>query len=100
MSESIAVVKPYQRWVPVIASIFIQMCLGTAYIWGVFQSYLIIGPSTPNSLFNWPATHGTMAYAMLLLFLTMGSTVGGKILQKVNRPGPIIMAGGIILGIG
>ena len=100
MGDTELTVKPYKRWIPVIASIFIQMCLGTAYIWGVFQSYLIISPTTPGSLFDWPATHGTMAYAMLLLFLAVGSTIGGKILQKINKPGPVIAAGGIVLGLG
>lgn len=99
-SPTIPMVKSYQRWIPVIASIFIQMCLGTAYIWGVFQSYLIISPATPNALFKWPATHGTLAYALLLLLLTVGSTAGGKLSEKLKGPRPVIMAGGIVLGIG
>lgn len=88
------------RWIPVIASIAIQMCLGTAYIWSVFQSYLIIGKSTPNALFNWPATHGTLAYALLLGVLTFGSTVGGRIQDKLKNPRPVIIAGGIVMGVG
>lgn len=90
----------FTRWIPVIASIAIQMCLGTAYIWSVFQSYLIIGPSTPNALFNWPATHGTLAYALLLGVLTVGSTIGGRIQDKMKSPRLVIVAAGIILGIG
>jgi MFS transporter, OFA family, oxalate/formate antiporter len=88
------------RWIPVIASIAIQMCLGIAYIWSVFQSYLIIGKSTPNALFNWPATHGTLAYALLLGLLTFGSTVGGRIQDKIKNPRPVIIAGGIVMGLG
>lgn len=88
------------RWIPVFASIIIQMCLGTAYIWGVFQSYLIISETTPNALFNWPATHGTLAYALLLLILTLGSVVGGRIQDKLKNPRIVVMVGGIILGIG
>lgn len=88
------------RWIPVVASIAIQMCLGTAYIWSVFQSYLIIGKSTPNALFEWPATYGTLAYALLLGVLTIGSTIGGKLLSKLNNPRPVIVAGGIVMGIG
>ncbi|MCX7748785.1 MAG: OFA family MFS transporter [Clostridia bacterium] len=89
----------HNRWLPVIASIAIQMCLGTAYIWGVFQSYLIITKATPNALFNWPATHGTLAYALLLFVLTFGSTVGGRIQDKLT-PRPVIIAAGIVMGIG
>jgi OFA family oxalate/formate antiporter-like MFS transporter len=88
------------RWIPVIASIAIQMCMGTAYIWGVFQSYLIITKSTPNALFNWPATYGTLAYALLLLILTIGSTIGGRLQGKLKGPTPVIIAGSIILGAG
>ncbi len=93
-------VGKFYRWVPVMASIAIQICLGTAYIWSVFQSYLIITPSTPNALFDWPATHGTLAYALLLGVLTVGSTIGGRIQDRMKNPRPVIMAGGIILGIG
>ncbi|QNU65449.1 OFA family MFS transporter [Ruminiclostridium herbifermentans] len=88
------------RWIPVIASIAIQMCLGTAYIWSVFQSYLIKGSTTPNALFEWPATHGTLAYSLLLGVLTLGSIVGGKIHNKLKNPRPAIISGGIILGVG
>jgi len=88
------------RWIPVIASIAIQMCLGVAYIWSVFQSYLIIGKSTPNALFDWPATHGTLAYALLLGMLSFGSTAGGWIQDKLKTPRPVIIAGGIVMGLG
>jgi len=89
-----------KRWIPVIVSIFIQMCLGTAYIWGVFQSYLIVSTATPDALFNWPATHGTLAYALLLFCLTIGSVAGGKILEKTGKPRLVIIIGGLVLGAG
>ena len=88
-----------QRWVPVVASIAIQLCLGTAYIWSVFQSYLIISQTTPNALFNWPAAHGTLAYSLLLGVLTVGSTIGGRLQEKL-KPRPVIVAAGVILGLG
>lgn len=99
MNKAVLAPERTNRLVPVIASIAIQLCLGTAYIWSVFQSYLIISKSTPNALFNWPATHGTLAYALLLGVLTIGSTIGGRIQDKL-KPKPVIMAAGIILGIG
>ncbi len=98
MSQSIE--HSSKRWIPVIASIAIQVCLGTAYIWSVFQSYLIKGAATPNALFNWPATHGTLAYALLLGVLTFGSTIGGRIQDKTKNPRMVIIAAGIIMGIG
>jgi hypothetical protein len=87
------------RWIPVIASIFIQLCLGTAYIWSVFQSHLIIGPSTPDALFHWPATHGTLAYSLLIGVLAIGSTVGGRLTSRFSMRA-IIAAAGVILGGG
>ena len=89
----------FNRWVVVIASVAIQLCLGTAYIWSVFQSYLIISESTPNALFNWPATHGTLAYSLLLGLLTVGSTIGGKLQEKL-KPRTVIIAAGVVLGMG
>jgi MFS transporter, OFA family, oxalate/formate antiporter len=99
MDKAIISTKQYNRWIPVFASIAIQLCLGTAYIWSVFQSYLIISKSTPDALFNWPATHGTLAYALLLGVLTIGSTFGGMLQQKF-KPRVVIVAAGVILGLG
>lgn len=100
MSQAVNNKPVGNRWVPVIASIAIQMCLGTAYIWSVFQSYLIKGPSTPNALFNWPATNGTLAYALLLGVLTFGSTIGGRMLDKYKNARAVLMIAAIIMGVG
>lgn len=91
--------QKFNRLTPVIASIAIQLCLGTAYIWGVFQSYLIITEKTPDAKFDWPATYGTLAYALLLVVLTFGSIFGGKISSKV-QPRTVISIAGIIMGVG
>ena len=87
------------RWIPVIASIFIQLCLGTAYIWSIFQSHLIIGPSTPGALFRWPATHGTLAYSLLIGVLAIGSTIGGRLAARYSMRSILVVAG-IVLGGG
>lgn len=100
MSNEISKTTVRNRWIPVIASVFIQMCLGTAYIWSVFQSYLIVSKATPNALFKWDPWYGTIAYSLLLFVLTFGSTVGGGILSKTRNPRLVIIASGIIMGIG
>ncbi|HHW00406.1 MAG TPA: OFA family MFS transporter [Clostridiaceae bacterium] len=99
MENNVTVSTKFNRWIPVLASVAIQLCLGTAYIWSVFQSHLIISETTPNALFNWPATHGTLAYSLLLGVLTVGSTVGGSIQDKL-KPRPVIIAAGLVLGAG
>ena len=50
-------------------------------------------------MFNWPATHGTLAYSLLLGLLTVGSTIGGKLQEKV-KPRTVIIAAGVVLGMG
>ncbi|NLM57960.1 MAG: OFA family MFS transporter [Clostridium sp.] len=99
MNNTAIATPKFNRWIAVVASVAIQLCLGTAYIWSVFQSYLIISDTTPNALFNWPATHGTLAYSLLLGMLTVGSTIGGKMQEKV-KPRTVVIAAGVVLGIG
>ncbi|PKM94727.1 MAG: MFS transporter [Firmicutes bacterium HGW-Firmicutes-1] len=81
------------RWVPVIASITIQLCLGTAYIWSVFQTGIA------TRLFEGDNAAAGLTFAFLLGMLTVGSLVGGKLQDKFS-PKPVVMGGGIILGVG
>lgn len=81
------------RWVPVAASVAIQICLGTAYIWSVFQNGIAAG------LFGGDAAKAGLAFSLLLATLTIGSTLSG-FLQKWLRIRTIIISGGIVLGLG
>ncbi|MEI6603112.1 MAG: OFA family MFS transporter [Clostridia bacterium] len=83
----------YNRWIPVFAGIAIQLCLGTAYIWGVFQKGIA------TYLFNGSNADASLAFSILLGVLTFGSTIGGMLQDKYG-PKMIVMAGGIILAIG
>lgn len=85
--------KKYFRWIPVLAGIAIQLCLGTAYIWGVFQKGVAI------HLFNGSNADAGLAFSILLGVLTVGSTIGGYIQDKYS-PRPVVIAGGIILALG
>lgn len=84
--------KKYNRWIPVIAGILIQLCLGTAYIWGVFQPEVV-------STLEWSQKNAALTFSFLLGVLTFGSTVGGLIQDKFS-PRPVIIVGGLILGSG
>ena len=83
----------YNRWIPVFAGIAIQLCLGTAYIWGVFQKGIA------TYLFNGSNADASLAFSILLGVLTFGSTIGGMLQDKYG-PKMIVMAGGIILAVG
>ena len=83
--------KAYFRWIPVLAGIAVQLCLGTAYIWGVFQPKVVE--------LGWAQTDAALTYSLLLGVLTFGSMVGGKIQDKLS-PTPVIIIGGVILAAG
>ncbi|HZK21438.1 MAG TPA: OFA family MFS transporter [Oscillospiraceae bacterium] len=85
--------KRLYRWIPVFAGIVIQLCLGTAYIWGVFQKGVAI------YLFNGSNADAGLAFSILLGVLTLGSTIGGFLEQKYS-PRPVVIIGGVILAIG
>jgi len=85
--------KTLNRWVPVIACVIIQLCLGTAYIWSVFQSGIA------TKLFAGDNASAALTFSLLLGVLTVGSTVGGR-LQDKSGPRFVVMWGGIILGLG
>jgi len=99
MENNYVETKKYNRLTPVIASIGVQLCMGTGYIWSVFQSYLIITKTTPNALFHWPATHGTLAYALLLGLLAVGALIGG-IIQNRHSPREVMIVAAVLMGGG
>lgn len=85
-------VDKYNRWIPVLAGIAIQLCLGTAYIWGVFQPAV-------TAKFGWQNATAALTFSFLLGVLTFGSVIGGKIQDKFG-PKPVVIGGGLILGLG
>jgi len=87
-----SVAVPFNRWIPVIAGIAIQLCLGTAYIWGVFQPAV-------TGLFHWSNATAALTFSFLLGVLTLGSTIGGKIQDRFT-PKPVVFGGGLVLGAG
>ncbi|NLL55735.1 MAG: OFA family MFS transporter [Clostridiales bacterium] len=86
-------IKIKNRAIPVIAGALIQMCLGTAYIWSVFQT------GVANYLFSGNNANAALTFSLLLAILSVGSAFGGKIQDKIG-PSPVIVSGGIILALG
>jgi OFA family oxalate/formate antiporter-like MFS transporter len=85
--------KASQRIGPIIASIAIQLCLGIAYIWSVFQTGIA------NSIFNGDNAAASLTFSLLLSTLTIGSVIGGKLAAKFSTR-VIVIIGGVILALG
>ncbi len=77
----------------VIAAIAIQLCLGVAYIWSVFQTGIA------QSIFNGDNAQASLTFSILLSTLTIGSVIGGKLAAKYTTR-MVVIIGGIILSAG
>ena len=78
---------------PVIAAIMIQLTLGIAYIWSVFQTGIA------NSIFDGNNAAAGLTFSLLLAMLTLGSVIGGKLAVRFNTR-IVVFIGGIILSSG
>lgn len=83
----------YNRIIPVLASIAVQLCLGVAYIWSVFQTGIA------TSIFGGDNAAAGLTFSFLLATLTIGSVIGGKLAPKMGTQ-KIIVLGGFILSAG
>ena len=78
---------------PIIAAIAIQMCLGNAYIWSIFQTGIA------KSIFGGNNASASLTFSLLLFILGIGSIIGGKLAVKYNTR-IVVIIGGIILAAG
>lgn len=85
--------KASQKIPPIAASIAIQLCLGTAYIWSVFQTGIA------NSIFAGDNTKASLPFSLLLATLSIGSVIGGKLAARFSTRS-VVIAGGIMLSAG
>lgn len=85
--------KTQNRIVPIIAAIAIQLCLGTAYVWSIFQTGIA------NSIFGGDNAAASLTFSLLLFLLSVGSIIGGKLAIKYSTRRTVII-GGIILASG
>ncbi len=85
--------KKQNRILPVLAAIAIQMCLGTAYIWSIFQTGIA------QSVFAGDNAAASLTFSLLLFVLAIGSIIGGKLATKYNTR-IIVIIGGLILASG
>jgi len=76
-----------------LSAVVIQLTLGIAYIWSVFQSGIA------NSLFSGDNAAAGLTFSLLLATLTIGSVIGGKLAVRYSSR-IVVFTGGIILSSG
>ncbi|MCL2037102.1 MAG: MFS transporter, partial [Oscillospiraceae bacterium] len=77
----------------VFATIAIQLTLGIAYLWSIFQRGI------SGSIFEGDNAAAGMTFSLLLATLTVGSVIGGKLAAKFSTR-LVVFIGGIILSLG
>ena len=80
------------RWMVALAGTVVMICLGTVYSWSTFTQPLIAS-------FGWTNTTTTWTFALTILFLGIGSVIGGR-WQDQAGPRPVVVTGAILWGIG
>lgn len=80
------------RWTILIASMIINMCIGSAYAWSVFQNPLI-------SMFGWSTSDTSLAFTLSLSLVPVAMIGAGRIQDRFG-PRLVTMAGGIVFGLG
>ncbi|MBV5343402.1 MFS transporter, partial [bacterium] len=75
------------------AAIAVQLCMGTAYVWSVFQT------GVANTIFGGDNAAAGLSFSLLLAVLSLTSGIGGKLATTFSTR-TVIMVGGVILGAG
>ena len=91
MAEEVKATQP--RWIPLLLGLVSSTTCGMLlYAWSVFIKPL-------NAEFGWSRAEIAMAFAICCLVFGLMTFPAGRISDKIG-PGKVVMAGGIILGIG
>lgn len=85
--------KKPNRIAPIIAAVAIQMCLGIAYVWSLFQTGIA------ERIFSGDNAAASLTFSMLLFMLGVGSIIGGKLAAKYSTR-KVVIIGGVILFFG
>ncbi len=81
-----------KRWLVLIAMFIINLCVGSAYAWSVFQKPLI-------DLFKWSTSETSLAFSISLFVIPLAMIVGGRV-QPAKGPKFLMFIGGIIFSCG
>jgi Sugar phosphate permease len=77
----------------VLAAVAIQLTLGIAYIWSVFQS------GVADSIFGGDNAGAGFTFSLLIALMCIGSVISGKLVARFSTA-PVVFAGGIITTLG
>jgi OFA family oxalate/formate antiporter-like MFS transporter len=80
------------RWVIAVAAVCMQICLGAVYGWSVFKNPLMRTE-------HWAETSVQLNFTLAILFLGLGTIVGGLWQDKAG-PRKVATAAGVIYGLG
>ncbi|MGM0418904.1 MAG: L-lactate MFS transporter [Thermodesulfobacteriota bacterium] len=80
------------RWIILLAAVIMNLCIGSAYAWSVFQKPLM-------SMFDWTTTQASLAFTINLSLVPFAMIVAGKIQDK-KGPKLVTFVGGLIFGLG
>ena len=80
------------RWMILIVSVMINLCIGFAYAWSVFQKPLM-------ETFGWSAAQASLVFTINLAVLPIAMIVAGRLVKKIGVRG-VVMTGGVLFGTG
>ena len=80
------------RWGIAVAAVIMQICLGAVYGWSVFVRPLIAAE-------HWQLTDVSMNFTLAIVFLGVGTVIGGLWQDRVG-PRKVASVAGILYGIG
>ncbi len=80
------------RWGIAVAAVLMQLCLGAAYGWSVFKKPLMQGD-------GWSETSVQLNFTLAILFLGVGTVIGGLWQDRVG-PRKVATVAGVLYGVG
>ncbi len=80
------------RWGIAVSAVIMQVCLGAVYGWSVFVKPLVAAE-------HWKLTDVSLTFTLAVLFLGVGTVIGGVWLDRVG-PRTVASVAGVLYGIG
>jgi OFA family oxalate/formate antiporter-like MFS transporter len=80
------------RWVVLVSSVIINVCIGSNYAWSVFQKPLI-------DMFHWSTSQTSLVFTISSGVVPLAMIVAGNIQDKIG-PTKVLFVGGLLFGAG